>query len=209
MSLKIKCIPLGFMQANCFVVFDEESKEAFAVDPGEYNSELENLLLQNGIEKLKYVLLTHGHFDHIYGTKKLIEHFGGKLVIHKEDEICLTNKAFSLASPLALGEPCTMADILVSDGDFLPFAGEEICVIHTPGHTKGGVCYKICNMLFTGDTLFAGTIGRSDFPGGNYSTLISSVRKLACLEGDLTVFPGHGDCSTLEKERLINPYCKQ
>lgn len=208
-QIKMKCTPLGYMQANCYLVFDEKTKEAFVVDPGEYNNQLEKMLKENGVEKLSYVLLTHGHFDHIYGTKKLLENFGGKLVIHREDEICLTNKAISLASPLAVGEVAEKADITVKDGDKLPFAGADITVIHTPGHTKGGVCYKFSDMLFTGDTLFAGSIGRSDFPGGNMLTLLNSVKKLVELEDNLNVYPGHGDFSTVEEERRSNPFCRQ
>ncbi len=208
MALILKSIKLSCMQTNCYLVFDSEKKNALVVDPGEYNQALENMLKENKIEKLDYILLTHGHFDHILGTKKLSDNFGGKIVIHKDDEICLRDKTYSLSSPYASGEAVCKADILVADGDKLPFASRDITVIHTPGHTKGGVCYLLENMLFSGDTLFKGTVGRSDFPGGDYKTLLSSAAKLTRLEGNYNVYPGHEDFTTLEEERWSNPYCQ-
>lgn len=207
MELTLKSLKLSPMQTNCYLVFDEE-KNAFVVDPGEYNEALENMLKENKIEKLSYILLTHGHYDHILGTKKLLENFGGKIVIHEEDEVCLSDKRYRRSSPFASGEAADKADILVKDGDKLAFGEKEITVIHTPGHTKGGVCYLLSDMLFSGDTLFKGTIGRSDFLGGDYRTLLSSVGKLTELDGDYNVYPGHEAFTTLEKERKSNPYCQ-
>ncbi len=208
MSLVLKSEALGELGANCYLVFDEATKEALVIDPGEYNEELESMLEDNEIKELKYVLLTHGHFDHILGAEKLLKNYGGKLAIGKEDEICLTDNRFSLISYFGGSKPDLKADILLTGGDELDFAGRKIKVLHTPGHTKGGVCYLLEKMLFTGDTLFKNSIGRFDFPGGDFETIISSVRKLVKLDSSLIVLPGHGEKSTIEKEKNGNPYCR-
>lgn len=208
MAIEIKTFDLGMVAANCYIVKDTVSGDALLVDPGSYNSRLENLIKEAGIEKLRYILLTHGHFDHIMGVKRTKSTFGGKVVIHLSDLLCTTDSNLSLASAFGFESEPFGADILVKDGDKLPFGEGEIEVIHTPGHTTGSVCYKLGDVLFTGDTLFRMTVGRTDFPGGSYEILERSLKKLSSLQGDFKIYPGHESESTLEFERLNNPYMK-
>lgn len=204
--LKLTTFAPGMVYANCYIVTDEESKEAFVVDPGVYNKRFEAALRAAGVEKLRYILLTHGHFDHISGVKALKEDFGGDVVIHREDAGCLYDKSKSLASKFFFPQHDVTADVLVDDGQRLPFGEGEIEVIHTPGHTKGSVCYTIEDIMLSGDTLFKSSIGRTDFPGGSFEEIKASLKKLAALEKNYTVYPGHDVSTTLEREKKYNPY---
>lgn len=206
MALKVTQITFPGFTANCYFVFDEEAKEGFLIDPGAYGIRQSEYIKSQGIEKLSYILLTHGHFDHIMGVRQFKENLGGKIVIHEKDADCLSSPLKSLAITHGLNFPKTQADITVKDGDTLSFAGREIEVIHTPGHTKGSVCYKLGELLFTGDTLFKGTVGRTDFPGGSFSEIKESMQRLKALESDYKVYPGHEGLTTLENERRNNPY---
>lgn len=204
--LKLTTFAPGMVYANCYIVTDEESKEAFVVDPGVYNKRFEAALRAAGVEKLRYILLTHGHFDHISGVKALKEDFGGDVVIHREDAGCLYDKSKSLASKFFFPQHDVTADVLVDDGQRLPFGEGEIEVIHTPGHTKGSVCYTIEDIMLSGDTLFKSSIGRTDFPGGSIEEMKESLKRLAALERNYTVYPGHAESTTLEREKKYNPY---
>lgn len=207
MELEVFCAVVSNMQSNCFAVRDKKSKKAFVVDCGEYCKAVENMLLEHGIDKIEYILLTHGHFDHIMGAKKLKESFGGKIVISKEDEACFKDKHLSLLDVFGFDADLPQsADITVCGGDELPFADGSIKALHTPGHTRGGMCFAAQNLLFTGDTLFNLSIGRSDFPGGDSNTLLKSVKMLSKLDGNFDVYPGHGEKTTLEEQRWSNPY---
>lgn len=206
--LKLKLFtPSGFA-ANCYILKDEKSGDALVVDPGAYSNRLEALLRQEGITELRYILLTHGHFDHITGVGELQKNFAGKVVIHKADESCLWDGMQSLASYFGEIQHRDKADVLVCEGDELSFGDEKIRVMHTPGHTKGGVCYIIGDMLFSGDTLFKGSIGRTDFPSSDEGEMLDSLRRLAGLEGDYRVLPGHEEETTLSRERRFNPLLK-
>lgn len=204
--LELKIFSPGMVYANCYIVKDEESGDAFVVDPGSYTKRLEAVLSEMKIEKLRYILLTHGHFDHIEGVKKLKENYGGEIVIHSEDADCLYDKKKSLASKFFFIQNDVTADKLICDGDKLSFGGGEIEVVHTPGHTRGSVCYLICDMMFSGDTLFRNTIGRTDFPGGSFEEIKASLQKLSLLETDYKVYPGHDVSTTLAAEKKHNPY---
>lgn len=204
--LKLTTFAPGMVYANCYIVTDEESKEAFVVDPGVYNKRFEAALRAAGVEKLRYILLTHGHFDHISGVKALKEDFGGDVVIHREDAGCLYDKSKSLASKFFFPQHDVTADVLVDDGQRLPFGEGEIEVIHTPGHTKGSVCYTIEDIMLSGDTLFKSSIGRTDFPGGSIEEMKESLKRLAALERNYSVYPGHAESTTLEAEKKYNPY---
>lgn len=208
MALKIKYFPVGPVAANCYIVKDTESGEAFAVDPGEFDLRVDRVLREEGIKELKYILLTHGHFDHINGADKLRSKFGGKIAVHELDANCLRDPQESRGALFGIPSPSFEADIILRDGDRLPLGNGEIEVIHTPGHTVGSVCYKADSCIFSGDTLFHLSWGRTDFPGGSDFQLINSMRKLKAIEGDYKVYPGHEDTTALEYEKMHNPIMK-
>lgn len=195
----------GGMNNNAFLIVDESTNESALVDCPEFNNDMKELI---GDTDLKYILLTHGHYDHILGTKAVKEKYGCKVVIAKEDEPMLSSTKLSLGAFCnALHEPVS-ADVIVNDGDIINVGNLQIKVLATPGHTKGCVCYMVEDYLFTGDTLFYTNCGRTDLPGGNGVEMYNSLQRLKNLDGDYKVMTGHDDCSTLEFERQHNPYMK-
>lgn len=204
--MKVEKNELGELQANCYLL--TVGDEAAIIDPGAYEPELE-FMIAFCDKPIRYILLTHRHCDHVMAAAAAKDLTGAKVVISAEDAEGLSDPEASLAAVMTREKQfCIKADRLVGDGDLLPLGGEEIRVIATPGHTVGGVCYLIGDKLFTGDTLFQKNIGRSDLPTGDYATLKASLKKLANLEGDYTIYPGHGENTTLEMERKNNPYMK-
>lgn len=208
--LKITNISFPGFCANCYLATDESSGESFLVDSGAYGERQASYIRSLGVENLKYILLTHGHYDHILGVEKFREAFGGQVVIHALDEDKLSDmtKSLYIFSGNEKDFIPQKADIIVKDGDRIPFGDGEIEVIHTPGHTKGGVCYKIADVLFTGDTLFKGTIGRTDFPDSDEYEMLAALKKLYALENDFKVYPGHEGITTLNAEKQTNRYMK-
>ena len=205
--MKITRMPVGMIRANCYII-ETESKNAAAVDPGDEFEKIDRILTDNDLT-LKTILLTHGHFDHIGAAAQLQEKYGARVYIHPDDAIMLTDRLKSLADdmPGYLYRPVTQYNT-VSDGDKIILDELEFEVIHTPGHTKGGICFKCGNALFTGDTLFKMSMGRTDFPGGSLKEIFLSLEKLAKLKGDYDVYPGHNETSTLSFERKNNVYMK-
>lgn len=203
--LKVITLPLGSYRTNCYIVTDTASGETAVVDPGEYNSALETALRTAGTEKIKYVLLTHGHFDHICGAYSLKENFGGEVLIHEGDRKCLESTEWSLCDSVEGYSQTVMSpDRQLADGDTLLLGETQLSVMHTPGHTRGGVCYIGDGKIFSGDTLFKVGIGRTDLPGGHLRTLVNSLRRIGALEGDFEIFPGHGESTTLSYELTQN-----
>lgn len=201
------CMLGAMFQANCYLAVNENN-EAFAVDIGGDGSVLLERLEKNGI-KLRMILLTHGHFDHIRGVAEVAEKTGAPVYIHSADAVMLTDADASLAKFVG-GAPFRAVQNFteVSDGDVIDFCGTQIRVIHTPGHTKGCVCYVAEDIIFSGDTLFCGSVGRTDFPGGNHGEILDSLEKLAKLasEKEYRVYPGHEELTTLSREIKYNPY---
>lgn len=211
--MKILRLTLGPIQGNCYIVYDEDTREGVVIDPGYDGKRIKSVLDEKGVN-LQYILLTHAHVDHIGGVPELKSEFPDvPVVMHEDDEDLLLDSNLNMSTQ-ALGYKVSMKpDVSVKDEDVLPFANTQIKVIHTPGHTKGGVCFVIDNSVFTGDTLFRDSIGRSDFYGGDGETLIRSiVEKLMTLPADFNIYPGHMEPSTIgrEKERnmFISPYFK-
>lgn len=202
----IKELPVGPIQANCFIAGCEETHEAVVIDPGDEADRI-LLLLADLKMKVKYILNTHCHFDHVGGNKRMKEVTGADILIHSQDAPMLTRMG-GTASGFGLQiEESPPADRELAEGDTVSFGNIEMKVIHTPGHTPGGVSFYAGNAVFVGDTLFAGSIGRTDFPGGNYDTLIASVReKLFVLGDDVIVYCGHGPQTTIGREKRFNPF---
>lgn len=210
--MKIHTLPLGPVQANCYVVVDEQSGEGAVIDPGEYTEELK-LLIKNEVKTLKYILLTHGHYDHILGVAPLKSDFPeAKIAIHPYDSSCLKNEQISLATHVEKGLQQYVDYDLLSQEGFEARLGETVLrAIHTPGHTLGGVCYieERERVIFSGDTLFCRTVGRTDLPGGDWDTMVESLKRLAALEGDYTVYTGHNRSTKLSDERVRNRYLRK
>ncbi|MBI5582646.1 MAG: MBL fold metallo-hydrolase [Deltaproteobacteria bacterium] len=202
----IETLVVGPIQANCFVLGHEETREALVIDPGDEAQRILSTLRKNNLT-LKTIVNTHGHFDHVGGNKALQEATGAPILIHSGDAPLLAHLADSAAVWGMRVEDSPAPDRLLEDGDEIGFGGVTLRVIHTPGHSPGGIALFTPGHLFVGDTLFAGSIGRTDFPGGDYGTLIQSVRKrLFVLGDDVQVYPGHGPATTLGQERQFNPF---
>lgn len=195
----INAVMAGIYDANCYIVMDEENKEAVVLDPGGDGPRLEKIIDEMGA-KVKYILLTHGHVDHVGGVEYLADKYKVPFYINKIDEELMERDNSVYGS-------IRKADGYLQDGDILNFGNKTIKVIHTPGHTKGGVCFLIDDNCFTGDTLFQGSIGRTDFIGGDFKEIISSIKtKLLTLGDDVQVYPGHGSSSTIAFEKERNPF---
>ena len=194
----IRDLVLGPLGTNCYIVAaDEDSREAVVIDPAAHPDRIREALAGRSVAAF---LLTHGHFDH---TGALSGFAGVPIYIHPLDAPMLSDPYLSVAEMVHDRKPRPAASHTVGEGDVLRLAGLEIRVLHTPGHTPGGVTYQIGDALFTGDTLFQGSYGRTDFPGGNYATEMSSIRRLLSMPGDRAVYPGHGPQTTLAAERAL------
>lgn len=205
--MTVKTIWLGSYQANCYLLKDDESGKFSVIDPGFYSNRFEAFLKENGVNELEYIFLTHGHMDHICGAVYVKEKFGGKIVIGEQDAEFLEKYRFiDGADDYEKAFKSTKADLTVNDGDKLEFGSHTVEVLHTPGHTMGEVCYIIDDLLFTGDVLFKDSIGRSDFENSNLFMLIRSLKKLVSLPEDYRVLCGHGEETTLSRERKFNRY---
>ena len=206
--MKIERFVLGSVGTNCYIVSSEEMKECFLVDLAACPPELVSHIKKSGLT-VKAVLLTHGHFDHIMGLDRFLEEFPVPVYACKAEEELLENAQLNFSASM-LGQPYTFsgAEYLVN-GELLTLAGMKIQVIHTPGHTAGGCCYYIAgeNVLFSGDTLFRASIGRTDLPGGSMSDLVRSVReKLFVLPDETKVYPGHMEETDIAYEKKYNPF---
>lgn len=208
--MQIETLTLGPIQANCYIVTDEKTKDAVVIDCGEYTQELEEKLSD---KSLKYILLTHGHYDHILGVYDLKEaHPEAQIVIHKEEAYKLTDDLPSFAHEMMPGvQKYVPADITVEEGDKITFGETEITVIHTPGHSKGGVCYFVEDerTIFTGDTLFCLTVGRMDFFDSSEDEMLESITRLYNMPGDYEIYPGHNRATTMEYEKRRNRYMRR
>ena len=206
--MRITNLPSGALQANTYLAVDEKTNEGFIVDPGGYNKVLTKEVRDNDVN-IKYIILTHGHSDHICGVNEHKAEFpDAKIVAYKDEEAMLEDP--NLNQSPGFGVPySTKADILVSDGDELKVGDVTLKFIHTPGHTEGGMCIyvKEAKALFSGDTLFRQSIGRTDFPGGSYKEIMDSIRKkLFLLPDDTNVFPGHMGTTSIGFEKENNPF---
>ena len=192
--MKLTALTVGSIETNCYIVYDEETKGAVVIDPSDDAELVEARIAALGLTP-RAILLTHGHFDHGGDVGRLLARWPAPVYCHPADR--------ALPSWLTHG---LSADVDLHDGDELDFDGLRFRVLHTPGHTPGSVCFLCGTLLFAGDTLFAGSCGRTDLPGGSWQDMAASLRRLAELDGDYTVYPGHGEPTTLDEERANNPY---
>ena len=201
--MKIKALTVGPVGTNCYILEDEEARVAAVIDPGDEADRIKKVCDQEGVE-VKYILLTHGHFDHITGMPRLVELLPNPVAvyIHREDTKLRDPKLYPLTGRVT-GYCC------YEEGDTVQLGSLTIHVLHTPGHSPGSVTLQVGDVLFVGDTLFAGSVGRTDLEGGDWKALLKSLRRLGQLEGDFHVCPGHMGLTTLDKERRVNPYLKQ
>lgn len=199
-------MPVGQIEANCYIVFDDETKEGMVIDPGDEGERIYQEIEKNNLH-VKYIVDTHGHGDHIGANQYLKEKTQAELLIHLEDAPMLTDAAKNLSIYMGYQINKPAADRMLKDGDILEIGKEKFTVLHTPGHTRGGICLYSGDICFTGDTLFQYSIGRTDFPGGSYEEIINSIKsKLLTLDDETIVFPGHGPKTTIGNEKKNNPF---
>lgn len=197
---------LGPVATNAYLLIDDKTGEAALIDCPCDTAELDSFIADPAVKKLKYVLLTHGHYDHILGLPLIRRNTEAKIMIHEEDVSCLYNEKRSMAVFAGCKQTYVQTDQAFHDRDVIMLGSLKIKVIHTPGHTMGSCCFLVKNTIFSGDTLFYGTIGATHFPGGDEETLIRSLKKLDALNGDYHVFPGHDQSTMLSEERANNIY---
>ncbi len=199
--MTIHTLPLGDYQANCYIL--SEQNRCILIDPGAQAPVILDFLNAHGLQP-EAVLLTHGHFDHVGAVAELLGEIDCPVYLHSGDYDYppQARQWFPLAgSKLEDLRFCSQADVL-------ELAGMKVAVLETPGHTRGSVCFGIGTDLFTGDTLFSGSIGRTDLPGGDMHTMLATLQRLKALEQNYTVYPGHGPKTTLDREKKVNPYMR-
>lgn len=198
--LLIKCIPVGQIETNCYVVTDENTLECAVIDPGDECNPILDYIEENHL-RVKAIMLTHGHFDHTGAIEEIVECCGAPVYICQKDTVPEgTADMFRYAAPAGTR--------FYSEGGCVTVGALTFVVMETPGHSPGSVVLRCGDALFTGDTLFCESCGRTDLPGGDMQILMASLARLAAIPGDLEVFPGHGDSSTLEREKRFNYYLR-
>jgi len=198
---------MGPLGTNCYLVWDEVSNEGMLIDPAGRPERIAEILADfHG--KVKYIVLTHGHADHVAGVKAAKAKTGAPILIHAADAPMLLDYENMIARYMGISEPLPTADKELSGGEKLQLGSCEFEVLHTPGHTEGGICLLGEGVLFSGDTLFAGSYGRYDLPGGNWGKLQDSLSSLLALPGETLVYPGHGEATTIAREQENNRFVR-
>lgn len=201
----VEMYPAGVFQTNCYIVGDEAAREGIIIDPGADADCIMRLAGRHGLD-IKYIVLTHGHGDHIGAVAKIKGETGARVLMHVEDRY-LTDGETATLIPILRNIQLFKADEYIKDGDIINFGGFRAEVIETPGHTPGSVSIKIEDSVFTGDALFQGSVGRTDFPKGSHEVLLNSIReKLMVLPDDTRIYPGHGPGTTIAREKKYNPF---
>lgn len=204
----LKSLAVGPIMANCYIIGCESTKSAAVIDPGDEADRILKELAKDGLT-LKYIINTHGHFDHVGGNYDLKKASGADIVIHPADEPMLADLVKTAAAFGLSAQNSPAPDRTVQEGDTISFGDITLRVLDTPGHSPGGISLHTDNMVFVGDTLFAGSIGRTDLPGGDFQTLISSIKtKLFPLGDDTKVYTGHGPATSIGQEKRANPFLR-
>ncbi|MEI8081649.1 MAG: MBL fold metallo-hydrolase [Actinomycetes bacterium] len=208
--MRITRLVLGPLETNCWVVGDDLGGPAVVIDPAE---DVDRIVAEVGERSVEAVILTHGHFDHLGAVTALLAQTHAPLLVHHHDALTITTAAGTGGAAFGFSATSPPADRLLSDGDQVDFGSLQLTVLHTPGHTPGGICLFAegdageAPQLFSGDTLFAGSVGRTDFHGGDGRALSASIAsKLAPLPAETVVHPGHGPDTTIGRERRLNPF---
>lgn len=208
--MEIHNIKTGSYFTNCYIVYCNETKEAAVIDPGDDGEEITGFINDNNL-KVKYIINTHGHWDHIGALGYVKEKTKADILIHEDDEDTLQDADKNLSSYMSKPGTAPGADKLLKEGDKIKIGNNIILeVLHTPGHTQGSICLLGDGVFFSGDTVFADSIGRTDLPGGSYEEIKNSIHeKIVPLTNDYTIYPGHGSETTLSREKKLNPYFKR
>ena len=208
-NFELETLVLGALQTNCYIIYNNKTKEAMVIDPANDVEKIIKYLEERDLV-CKAVLLTHGHFDHIMAVSELKDATGAVVYAHEDERELLESPVLNASSQV--GRNCVVKpDVFLHEGHKLDLIGFSLEVVHTPGHTAGGVCYlfKDQKVLISGDTLFRDSIGRSDLPTGNGQVLVDSIRtKLMVLDEDVNVYPGHGMPTTIGHEKNHNPFVR-
>ncbi|MDR1522422.1 MAG: MBL fold metallo-hydrolase [Endomicrobium sp.] len=203
--IKIKKIISGILEVNCYIIYDSDTLHAVIVDPGQDGNKVINEIEKNSLVP-EMLINTHGHYDHVLSDDQIRLRFSIPLAIAKEDSYMLTDANKNCSSLVAIPTTVKNAEIFLEDNQEIKLSFTSFKTISTPGHTKGGICLLFDGFLLTGDTLFAGTIGRTDLGGGDYQEMLNSLKRLKELNPSLIIYPGHGSISTLANELKHNPY---
>lgn len=202
----VQTLTVGVYQTNCYICACENTGLAVVIDPGSEADRICSAVDEKKL-KIKYILLTHGHPDHVGALAAVKRHTGAEILMHAADAFMLGPSGAFMAQLLGMEPVLLRPDKFLSDGDIIEFGRLRAHIIHTPGHTPGSICIKIDDILFTGDTLFAGSIGRTDLPGGNKQQLmISLFQRLKGIDDGTIIYPGHGLPSSMGEERMHNPF---
>jgi hydroxyacylglutathione hydrolase len=202
----LKKLPTGMLSSNCYILGD--NGEGVIIDPGADVREIMDAVESTKL-KIKYIILTHAHLDHIVSMDSLRDKIGAKVLVHENDAAALVDGWANGAAMFGIDISLKSADMNLKDGDIVEVGGLKLEIIHTPGHSPGSMCIKAGNNLFTGDTLFRMSIGRTDLPGGNYDEIMDSLKnKLMKLDGEIKVYPGHGSSTTIAYEKKHNPFLR-
>jgi hydroxyacylglutathione hydrolase len=204
----IKKFVVGPLESNCFLVIEESSKECFITDPGDEPDRIVDFINENKL-KVKYLICTHAHFDHVAAVPELQEETGAQIVIHKSDLPIYENSEEHAALWGFEIDPLPRPDIFISDGDKIDIGNLHFEILHTPGHSPGGICIYGEDIVITGDTLFAGAVGRTDLPGGDILKLKASFQRLMSLPSEIRVLPGHGPETTIGREKTDNFFASE
>ena len=206
--MNIQKIVVGQLEVNCYIISDDSESDALIIDPGDESERIIDLIDSSGL-KPKYILFTHAHYDHVCAVRELHDRYKALIVMHEQEK-----ETYRMTAQLCISwgyeaEDFPDAGLVVKDGDILSVGDMPLTVIHTPGHTPGSICVYGENTLFTGDTLFKGSAGRTDLPGGNFGLLSRSLRRLMLLPPETAVMCGHDDETSIADEMRNNPFIKQ